>query len=314
MKHSLLSRFRGLLLGAVLGEACFRHPWPMAARSVLGQKLPFGDLPLASVCLSHTIATSTTTLIQQQLNPTAKSLTPSPATTESEMLVALLPVILYFHEKNSRLQQQIQQHLPTAASPELEVAAMVVAEAIAQILQEKCSPNTFIPQLLAAISLPETSLTRQLELVQDLIQARASLLRTVQALMLADAPDKIDVGRAIALAFYCWLSTPESWLLSLQRVQRIPNQTPLITVMTGAFSGAYNGQFRVLSPWQQQHLFAYWEDSFPSQTQIVSLADQLMAVWSGCLQPLSLSTDQPHIRDVAISAAGRMRPYPKVNA
>lgn len=264
------------------------------------------------VPFSQTIATATTTLIHHQLKATG-SVHPAPARTPSELeiLGALLPVILYFHEAPQELQRQIQQHLPPSASPELNAGAEVISGAIAHILQEQGSLNTFIPDLLSVQSSSPGELLRPVESVQDLLSSRASLHTAVQTLLSADATENSGFISGIALALYCWLSTPEQWLLSIQRVQHITGQTNrnFIAALTGAFSGAHNGPFEMLNPWQHPALCSPLRETVPTAAQILSLADHLLATWSGVLQPLYSLPVEQHIKGAAIAAPGIMRPF-----
>ena len=313
MQCSLLSRFRGLFLGAVLGEAYAHHQTQSDSTPVPASwsARPPGT-PEFTVCLSQTIATATTTLLQQQWQPaTATPVTLPCEPTESEALVALLPVILYLHETPMQLRLQLPQYLPPAATAELEGTTGVLAGAIAHMLQEQCQPETLIPHLLADLSPPDTLLSQQLRTVQTLLHARTSLNAAVQALV--PAAETWGVGSAIALALYCWLSTPEHWLLSVQRISRIPDaqvlpsHKVLSAVLTGALSGVYNGQFGIATPWQLHQMTAVWDPSLPSPAEILSLGDQLLAAWSGCLQPLDMAVDAEKMQGVAISAPGVMR-------
>jgi hypothetical protein len=310
MQHTLLSRFRGTLLGAVMGETYPQRPAPRIASRASATHGPASTYP-HPVPLSQTIATATTTLIHQQLQATG-SVPPAPAKTlsEYEILGALLPVILYFHEAPQELQRQIQQHLPPSASPELKAGAEVISGVIAHILQEQGSLNTFIPDLLSERSSSPGGLLRPVESVQDLLSSRASLHTAVQTLISTDATDNSGFISAIALALYGWLSTPEQGSLSILRVQHITRTNRnFIAALTGAFSGAHNGPFEMLNPWHT--LCSPRSESVPTAAQMLSLADQLFATWSGVLQPLHSLPVEQHIKGAAIAAPGIMRPFRK---
>lgn len=100
----------------------------------------------------------------------------------------------------------------------------------------------------------------------------------------------------IALAFYCFLNTPEDLRLSVVRAARCGIAGQITCALTGALSGAYNGVAAIPVEWRQvssaelksQQLADGQEPSLwrtGSDVKIVELANNLFAVWAGVYKP-----------------------------
>ena len=99
----------------------------------------------------------------------------------------------------------------------------------------------------------------------------------------------------IALAFYCFLNTPEDLRLSVVRAARCGIAGQLTCALTGALSGAYNGAAAIPVEWRQLSLAvasrSLAEGQEPSvwgtgsELKLVELANNLFAVWAGVYNP-----------------------------
>jgi len=318
MQYSLLSRFRGALLGAALGDlwaaaslsSSQRLPQNSASPLQLPPQLievPSGN-PIAapSATATHWGAIATTiarTLIQPGSQPSRWSdgrvLPPSQTTSGGEnsaadlleqaagWAIAALPLMLCYHDNFSDL----RSHL--SAIPASERAdALVLGYTLSQILQDQLNPDTLIAQILADLDLEKTNwaLADQLAEVQHLIRAGASLAIAQRVLGASTALSATPMPMAMAL--YCFLGTPEDFRLSLLRSTR---QFPLSTftaTLAGAMSGCRNTtaglplQWR--SPFQQQCSDTYLLRSrwgVETEIDLLHLADLLLAHWAGFYHP-----------------------------
>ena len=98
------------------------------------------------------------------------------------------------------------------------------------------------------------------------------------------------LGRAhtcIALAFYCFLSTPENFRLAVSRATRTSYQPHLTTALTGALAGAYNSIIGIPVSWRLT------ANRISQGTQRLSLAKRLIEVWAGVYDVSVLTQDQP---------------------
>lgn len=201
-----------------------------------------------------------------------------------QAMIAVLPLVLFSHEYKAKLRQNLQQlvgiwqqepvGVGTEALPLLH-GALAIGYAIAQSLREKLEPATLIPKTLTFLQDTETPLAQQLSTVQTLLEQGASL-EVASSQLCRDAQPN---STPIALAFYCFLSTLEDFRLSVSRAARTRYQPQMTCGLTGALSGAYNSTAGIPVGWRVAWQQPNWGMS--EATQILQLADQLLAVWSG---------------------------------
>jgi hypothetical protein len=235
MPYSLLSRFRGALIGGVVDQ---RQPRYRCA-------------DLTDV---EAVAATVQSLVTGQYSAVVK--------TEIEIL-SLVPVALYLHDDHQKLRQIILEAIPVG----LEDAGVAIATAITFALRPQVDPLRVLPELVQSLS--DSGLSQKLQQVQNFLVRRDSLAIALQTL---GDPNQLEI--ALAVAFYCWLSTATQFQLSLRRVQSIPDVSPLTLGLTGALSGALNGQSAIPTPWLTSQA--------STLKAMETLADQLLAAWAGC--------------------------------
>ncbi len=200
-------------------------------------------------------------------------------------IVATVPVALFFHEDEAKLRQNLQQVADVWQDDSvLKDGTLAIGYAIALALKERLDPATLIPETLIYLDV-ETPLVQQLRQVQTLLEEGAGLETTLWTLMPRQSAPRPNA--AIALAFYCFLSTLEDLRLSVVRAARCPQ--PQITIaLTGALSGAYNSIAGIPVGWRLA-LGKQKDDNSPlatlwglhSETELLRLAARLLAAWSG---------------------------------
>ncbi len=146
MQYALLHRFQATLFGAVLGEAIglqrLRPNMPALGRRS-GSKTPQTRLQWAALTQFYT---------QQMLQPTRFDRVefgekPLPKTA-GETIVALLPIVLFFHEDRQKLEQTLKQTAVWQPSAIAQQESFAVAGAIADALQEKLDPHTLMATVI----------------------------------------------------------------------------------------------------------------------------------------------------------------------
>ena len=293
MRYSLLSRFRGALLGSVVGEI-------LGTGGGIGRVLGAANLTpskpgdtQASQTLSDwsQIATcGTESLIRcgrldledwvrhsEMTQPSLLLL--KMAASSSEAAVATLPIALFFHDDEVKLRQQL---LKAAAvwqhDSEASEGVLAVGYAIALALTEKLDFATLIPRTLAYLGTSQTPLVQQLEQVQTLLEQGAGLDTTLTQLRRnsqyrSEPPS--HPYTSIALAFYCFLNTPEDFRLCVTRAARSGEQHQTTVALTGALSGVYNSIIGIPVGWR---LVANRSIAGVQKWQV---AGRLFSVWSG---------------------------------
>lgn len=281
MRYSVMSRFRGTLLGAFLGESL------ISDRETKSEScLHFGKMAVVGT-------ESLITLGRLDVNDwIARQKPESPHLDATDIIsikviLATLPVALFFHDNTIKLRQNLLRVLQIwEDDPVIRDATLAVGYAIAQSLNEKLDPQTFIPQTIAFLGETPTSLPQQLLKVHTLLEQKAGLERAQ-----AELSREEKLSNTIAIAFYCFLSTLEDFRLAVLRATHNSGSTMQDTTrlklqatgaITGALSGAYNSTAGIPVNWRvllsQTNLTAWGLTNF---SQMLELADALLAVWSG---------------------------------
>ena len=355
MRHSLLSKFQGTILGAVLGDSIGLQ----YQRQLVGIPPEIGDLqPILQLTKHQKLTLSGATLY----SPKSKILTgkhssecgrlavacaqslircngldlkdwgdtweafakseiyPERSTEFQSMLnpceaaVAALPCAMFFHENKAKLGEKIMLATdvwPNENKAELQTAVLAIGYAIARSLKQRLDPGTAIEQTIAYLK-TDNALTELLLQVQILLEQGADLETATthlckSATALRERQDEgekktqtnsiVNPGNfiPIALAFYCFLNTPEDLRLSVVRAARCGIAGQLTCALTGALSGAYNGAAAIPVEWRQvssavesRPLAEGREPSVwgtGSDAKIVELANNLFAVWAGVYSP-----------------------------
>lgn len=229
----------------------------------------------------------------------------------SEAAVAILPAAIFFHENKAQLREKLEQvvgvwHSPKDVKQDLLGGALAVGYAIARALKEKLNPADIIPETVTYLGV-DTPLASLLLQVQILLEQGASLeAAVIQLCKSAVVEQRQQVVEKkseaklvspssylpIAIAFYCFLSTPEDWRLAVVRAARIGIKPQLTCSLVGAMSGAYNSTVGIPVEWrlaggQNSELpeiagrrsRLLWDTA--SYGEIMELAANLLAIWSG---------------------------------
>ncbi len=308
MGYSLLSQFQGSLLGVSLGL------WVNALTdigAIPGKRPNLGPAESLSKETLGLILNLAASLIQHrdvvwddwreiwQTHPQALLSRETGWTAP----IAALPMILLFHENPAILKQKLH-HLAqlwypdpsnTASNDRITVRLLGFAAAITHLLSQPQNLNKLIPSLLAQVP-QENEWAQQLIQVNALLEQGASLDQTVYCLSTRSTQPLKSDHYSLAIALYCFLSTPEAFSISVQRAMNTPNHSGLICALTAALSGAYNGLIGIPIGWKLR--FKTWAqtpiDSFlppinpqilPSDQQILIHGAQLFYTWAGTYLP-----------------------------
>lgn len=274
MRYSLLSRFQGGLLGSVLGEGVAKSDQTPAFQTPTSwQKIGFcaaqSLIEVGRLDVGHWIG-----LIERE---DASLLNLKQKGNSSEVAIATLPIVLFFHESPTLLQEQLYTGADLWLQPNIDRSDVLRwGYAIALALCEKLDPTQILAQLLSAFEMPETPLLQQLQQVQTFL-AQGTSLETVASSLFSKKDQSSEA--CLAFAFYCFLSTPEDFNLSVRRAAKKSPQPQITAALTGVLSGIYNGVTGIAIAWR----FAY-EQQNPKIAPL-KIAKRLFAVWSGVYSP-----------------------------
>ncbi|MBC7972314.1 MAG: ADP-ribosylglycohydrolase family protein [Verrucomicrobia bacterium] len=227
------------------------------------------------------------------------------ASSTAEYALAALPLALFFYEDEAKQRQLLLQTAKLwQAPPGAEAGLLAVGYAIAQVLKDRLERLMLVPQTIAYLKQSTANPTDiLLDLIETLEQAQALLGQGAglyAAIEQLRAKAAYSGNEAMALAFYCFLSTPDELHLSLLRAARFREAASVVCALTGALSGAHNSLNGLPLAWRiDSPLPLLWD---LSNVELKQLAAQLFAVWSGLYDP---ATPLP---TSAIEAAGVIRP------
>ncbi len=269
MRYSLASRFRGTIIGALLGDLASG-----------GAEQPINSGKIAVLGAESLISLSRLDLddwIRRQQTEFPDLDTSDGVSLKA--IIATLPLALFFHENQVKLRQNLLD-VVKIWSDDLVVrdGTLAVGYAIAQSLTEKLNPLTLIPQTIDFIGETPTFLPQSLLKVNNLL-AQGAGLETARA----ELNREEKLSNAVAMGFYCFLSTLEDFRLSILRATDNSDSLSQATcAITGALSGAYNSTAGIPVTWQvnlsQANSVTSRQTSFK---EMVKLADALVSVWSG---------------------------------
>jgi len=276
MQYSLLSRFRGALLGAMLG-------YHRAADFLEGRAFGAGKGMIA--LLRHLTEHGPNRIPWSALHNLVSP--DNPADSRLGLAVATLPLALYCHDRET----QLIAHLQAAATawnlpPEAILPAHLWAEGLALALLETLDWNRLPLQLLENLDIPsDTVAAHQLRQVQVAYEERYSWAIALHHLQHLSTNSSDALPLPLLLALYGFLRSPTDMPLALA----LPaHEGAAITgVFVGAIAGSCHGTVHLPThSWPDSvTLLSTWDVSHIQDVALFS--DYLLAQWAGVYRPLS---------------------------
>ncbi|RCJ18641.1 hypothetical protein A6S26_28050 [Nostoc sp. ATCC 43529] len=304
MRYSLISRFRGTLFGAFLGGSL------SSSDGIEPQNYPdFGRMAILGI--QSLISLGRLDLDDWISRQQQASLDLAP----TDMIIATLPVALFFHENPIKLRKNLLHVLKIwDDDPVVRDGTLAVGYAIALALTEKLDPLTLIPQIISFLQETPTSIPKKLLRIQNFLEQGAGLER-VQA----EFAGKEKLSNSLAIAFYCFLSTLEDFRLAVLRAthksdSKLQDATNLIAHSTGAITAALSGAYNTTAGIPLNWRVLLLEKNSPalelrSFDEMLELADALVTVWSGLYNNVRLDPKELTEEGCAVSRAALLSVY-----
>ncbi|MDY6939984.1 MAG: ADP-ribosylglycohydrolase family protein [Cyanobacteriota bacterium] len=312
----MLSRFRGTYTGAILGQMWASHAasLPKTALWLLECHLdfressatnPFGNFRGIEE-VSKILVEKGELSLDGNKNISIPWLEEETAQLDADIWMGLLPITLFFHENNSRLAVNLQQATTSwQFSSEATEAALGVGYTIALALRETLDPATLLPQTLQFLNAIEgDSLPLQFPSTLQTLLDRPASLESVKGGSPSGSqslprPTAQICSRAVALALYCFLGTPQDFRTCVMRSLQVDYHPELVATIVGAIAGAYNGYAGIPLSWRVAL-------NLEGESTSDRLATQLWAAWSGRYDPTGSLDMLEEI--AAVTAPGVLRP------
>jgi hypothetical protein len=273
MQHSLLNRFHGAFLGALIGEK-------------LGSDCSQGSLQQQIVWMKAAISGAKSLIELGRLDPddwreALQFEALSTGLCPTSVIAATLPVYLFYHDSETALQQNLLSLVSLWHDDAvLRDGSLAIGYVLSRSLKEKLSPTDLLPKTLEFLGQSSTHLAKQIAQVQTLLERGSPLEKVLTQLARDNQPTT-----PIALAFYCFLSSLEDFRLSILRATQTGSHSHQTAILTGALSGAYNSRTGI-SATLQMTLFRPQTKSTQvawtiSEVEMLQLMKELLAAWSG---------------------------------
>ncbi len=207
------------------------------------------------------------------------SQSPEKLSDTNQIILDILPITIFFHDHPYGLREELES-LWAPPLPPLE-DALIWGEAIALALREKLDMRRFITQVLKFYRTDSSPLPDQLRQIEIFLKQATPLTQVVSQL----SRQGMKSQTAIALAIYCFASTPEDFHLSVLRATQTGAIASLTTPLTAALSGAYNSFQGIPIAWRltfekeemgrqcydsASHLFTRWAGVYPTSEHLLS--------------------------------------------
>ena len=263
MTYNTCDRFQGIWLGSIFGQAL--------ADGTSQSRLTFDFLPpdwLKQRKQETNILLGTEGLASSRQN----------RSQYNKNLLSVLPWILIYGDEPDLFKQTIdelyQAGLPAEVRENIIEDIFLWSYLLRSLLNKSRSPLNF--GLLCQQAMKNTRVENSL-LVNKLATAIAAVK---DGMSLHQLTAKLDFDNnlpqtAIALAYYCFATTPQEFSLSITRAANIPHLAWLTAALTGTLSGAYNGMTGIPRKWRT---IAERNSSYRSETK---LAVKLFQAWLG---------------------------------
>jgi hypothetical protein len=166
------------------------------------------------------------------------------------ILLPLLPLVIFWGDYQDLLTAIITQcNFKTTHGTEIKQDILIWSYLLALVSKQQLDPQTLnlrliVKQILAGVKVETTSLIKKLEIVSQGWEQGITWQQLSERLLTQGNWGQI----AIALAIYCFGTTPQDFWLSTKRAANLdPNLAALTIALTATISGAYNGMTGI--PW-----------------------------------------------------------------
>jgi hypothetical protein len=255
MKHLLLSRFQGGLIGANIIY--------IDRQQLVPNPLIIETTPALMNGIRRSI--DRTRWEHQDWTQNIFTGTPQPA----QAIVAMLPLMLFFHDDRVKLREILINVSHTwQLDWETCSSAVTIGYIISRSLTESFSPRIIISQLLDEMSNLHPLVFQELSTIDRLVDDASSLHQIIHRIAIVPHP----IIAATAIAIYCFLSTPEDFSLAVRRAYQAKDRSGLTCALTGILAGTQNSLSGI-------PLNGYLATQ--SRFQWLLAAESLLAAWAG---------------------------------
>jgi ADP-ribosylglycohydrolase len=231
MKHLLLTRFQGALIG---GNIIYLNPAQIAPNRLCVDLTPTLMAGIARLTDPHRF----------DLQAWAQNILPD-IVSPDRAIVAMLPLMLFFHDDRVKLREILIDVSHTwQLDWETCSSAVAIGYIISRSLTESFNPSTIIAQLLAEMTNLHPLLFQALDTIlggsflrENRFGDQAVSLQQITTRLIATTPPIIA---STVIAIYCVCATPEDFGVATRRAYHGADRSQLTCAITGMLAGTQN--------------------------------------------------------------------------
>ncbi|HEY9810820.1 MAG TPA: ADP-ribosylglycohydrolase family protein [Halomicronema sp.] len=322
MRYSLLSRFEGCLLGALVAErlgAAYEANAIDMQNSVwfgVGNKSLISGFRIKSEGISLQKNTAEILIKDGFLQKSFwQSLGEKNNLDAVDVVLGILPLILYLHDQELKKKLSLHEACVNLSKGEFtEQMVVVLGYSISLALQEKLRASRLIGQMVARLEQEfggESVLGQQLSKIQPVLESNGGLEQLERVVKQDAVKSQTMVGGeilgqmlSVARALDSFVAYSEDFRLCVMRALRTGKSPRLSALFAGALAGAYGGVGSIPVAWSEGFcgLELGWEGMPVSE-----MARRLFAAWSGVYQNQGSMIETNRFGAVAASELLRRR-------
>ncbi|NJL52663.1 MAG: hypothetical protein HC930_11385 [Hydrococcus sp. SU_1_0] len=246
MHHNTYDRFSGCWWGGIIGQCFIPKTQVSASLTWLPERREIGQVLLNQLSAPDFDNFLT---IQSASNSSGQA----ESLNHHSNLLSCLPLIIFPSNQYSlTLKTKQNQRLISKDSYHylfVDEELLIWSYVLNMILNQQfdsLTPKIAIEQIVKFTQVTESPLISKLQLVSQEIQTGNSLVQVTDEL----SSSEHLLANAIALAWYCFATTPRDFKLSVQKASHLESKLGwLTTALTATLSGAYNGMAVISRGW-----------------------------------------------------------------
>lgn len=313
MRHQTFERFQGMWLGGIVGQAVANqqnndHPkmtiefpspdWLIERRKIAeilfkeegwelnsSQQLTTQNGQRTADSQKSLSSASNLNSTQVDSNHEAEKIELSNLLSYSHHPLFLLPLMFFAGDDRVLLTEIMKKHnlkfssLGEKTATEIDNSLLIWNYLLSLILNSECEPwqldlNLLVEKTVKELDVGEARLIKQLKLVALAIKNGTSLHSLSEKLSSND-----NYHTAIALSWYCFITTPQDFKISILRAVNVKEKSARFTAaLTGTLSGAYNGVAGI--PWNWRARISQSSNYLLENQTVLKLFQAWLGVYS----------------------------------
>jgi hypothetical protein len=197
---------------------------------------------------------------------------------DTEMTIALFPLIVYCYKNKNKLEQELNKLFNKNQRKIYFNYIKLVEIVIFMIIENRLNRQNIFDEIHQSFASKNHFLNiAENQLLENLVMNKLTLSEVEEELI--NSPILSSANRGIYQALYSFLTMNYSWEISLQRSSQFSQQKKETTILTGLLLGLHHGYWNIPFSWRNR----IKADQENEMSKIENLSQQLVARWQGKL-------------------------------